>query len=232
MSISRGRELSALRARRGSEPHVEIARLEARAARLEAAAEALRGGGWRLEPRTPPRWRSAPPARDCRAEDGPALAEGRGLVARGGAADAADAHRAKQAETEDLVRRSRIDADAARREASAAKAALEDRDAALDVGVAVVRADPELARSMMRANARVVDDAAPTTTKTTKPKTAKPTWRTSLGPSPDAFRGPPRDRSAGSRRTSPRARGFRRDRSRIRLPEIRERIQKAAASFR
>ena len=112
------------------------------------------GRGWRGRPRTPPRWRSARAARAARGGSG---------AGRGGGArerrDAADAHRAKQAETEDLVRRSRIDADAARREASAAKAALEDRDAALDVGVAVVRADPELARSMMRANARVVDDA-------------------------------------------------------------------------
>jgi len=148
MSISEGLPKSHASAR-------ELARLEARAGAAESAAEALRA---RLARKTEDAAALALRAKrhELRAEEAAMAAEASARERR----DAADAHRVKQAETEDLVRRSRIDADAARREASAAKAALEDRDAALDVGVAVVRADPELARSMMRANARrVVDDA-------------------------------------------------------------------------
>ena len=152
MSISGG-ESARERARAHASAR-EIARLEARASAAESATEALRA---RLARKTEDAAALALRAKrhELRAEEAALAAEASARERR----DAADAHRAKQAETEDLVRRSRIDADAARREASAAKAALEDRDAALDVGVAVVRADPELARSMMRANARVVDDA-------------------------------------------------------------------------
>jgi hypothetical protein len=68
--------------------------------------------------------------------------------------EAAELARRKQAETEETARRFKAEASRARKEASAAKAALEDRDAALDVGVALVRADPQLARSMMRRRSR------------------------------------------------------------------------------
>ena len=129
----------------GREPTGELARLEARASAAESAAEALRV---RLARKTEDAAALALRAKrhELRAEEAALSVAASARERR----EAAEAFRAKQAETEETARRLRHEASAAMRKASSLKAALEDRDAALDVGVAVVRADPELARAMMR----------------------------------------------------------------------------------
>ena len=127
------------------EPTRELARLEARASAAESAAETLR---LRLARKTEDAAALALRAKrhELRAEEA-ALAVAAGERER---REAMDAFRVKQDETDATVRRLRREASAATREASVAKAALEDRDAALDVGVAVARADVELARLTIR----------------------------------------------------------------------------------
>jgi hypothetical protein len=123
----------------------ELTRLEARASAAERDAEALRV---RLAKKTEDAAALALRAKrhELRAEEAAKAAEAGARERR----EAAERARRKQAETEETARRFKTEASRARKEASAAKAALEDRDAALDVGVALVRADPQLARSMMR----------------------------------------------------------------------------------
>ena len=123
----------------------ELKRLEARASAAETDAEALRV---RLAKKTEDAAALALRAKrhELRAEEAAKAAEAGARERR----EAAERARRKQAETEETARRFKTEASRARKEASAAKAALEDRDAALDVGVALVRADPQLARSMMR----------------------------------------------------------------------------------
>ncbi len=123
----------------------ELKRLEARASAAERDAEALRV---RLAKKTEDAAALALRAKrhELRAEEAAKAAEAGARERR----EAAERARRKQAETEETARRFKTEASRARNEASAAKAALEDRDAALDVGVALVRADPQLARSMMR----------------------------------------------------------------------------------
>ena len=111
------------------------------------------------------------------------------------------------------MRRSRIDADAARREASAARRRW--RTATPRSTSASLSCEPTpSSRSMMRANARVVaaERRRQRRRRSRRRRSRRGGHRSDRVQTP--FGVPPRDRSAGSRRTSPRARGFRRDRLR------------------